>query len=186
MRQRIVNSDSCVDEYVVGMERSEGTFATIRERIMMVSSGQRIPRVASAPLLSSERSGWSRLRMERHRMERAGDGAGVIDGHQICYNLTGPVPMRWQLTGRWLNGTLNKGDLCLATHGEFRSVSWDCGYGLLLLSLSPSLLSEAHGGRETGRGTGKPSRIPGSAHREHLPDAAHRPDGGYTRRSALW
>ena len=89
----------------------------------MVSGGQRIPRVTSAPLLSSERSGWSGLRMERHRMERAGDGAGVIDGHQICYNLTGPVPMRWQLTGRWLNGTLNKGDLCF---GDARRVFGVC------------------------------------------------------------
>jgi len=52
------------------------------------------------------------------------------------------VFLEWLVDGHWVCATSNSGDLCLATHGEFRSVAWHESYDLLLLSISPLLMSE--------------------------------------------
>lgn len=66
----------------------------------------------------------------------------MIEGFQICCNLSGPVAAEWLVGGRWRGAKLNGGDLCVATHGEFRSVAWQNSYELLLLSISPLLMAE--------------------------------------------
>lgn len=112
------------------------------ERILISRGGELVPRVPQKPLLSSARNHWTGLRLERHRLPGPSESKGVIEGFQICCNLTGPVPVEWLVNGRWVQATLNNGDLCLATHGEFRSVAWHMPYDLLLLSISPDLMAE--------------------------------------------
>ena len=113
------------------------------ERILISRGGLLLPRVAQEPLISSTDNKWTGVRLERHHLHGPSESKGVIDGFQICCNLSGPVSAEWLVHGSWRGATLNKGDLCLAPHGEFRSVAWHSPYDLLLVSISPQLVAEA-------------------------------------------
>ena len=112
------------------------------ERILMSRGGHLVPRVPEEPLISSAANKWTGLRLERHHLQGPSESKGVIDGFQICCNLSGPVPAEWLIGGLWRCASLNEGDLCVATHGEFRSVVWRNSYELLLISISPTLIAE--------------------------------------------
>ncbi len=114
----------------------------IDERILISRGGGLLPRVAQQPLISSAHNQWADVRLERHHLYGPSESKGVIDGLQICCNLSGPVSAEWLVHGSWQGATLQKGDLCLAPHGEFRSVAWQSPYELLLVSISPGLLVE--------------------------------------------
>lgn len=115
------------------------------DRILIRRGGLLVPRVEQKPCISSAGSGWSGLRLESHHLIGPAESTGMIDGFQICYNLSGPVAAEWLVEGRRVSASLQKGDLCLATHGEFRSVAWRRSYDLLLLSLAPSLMADVAG-----------------------------------------
>ncbi len=101
-----------------------------------------MPRVSGEPLISSAGNRWTSVCLERHHLQGPSESKGVIDGFQICCNLSGPVSAEWLVGGMWRGACLNKGDLCLATDGEFRSVVWQDSYELLLLSISPLFMAE--------------------------------------------
>ncbi len=116
----------------------------IDERILMWRGGHLLPRVAQEPLISSAANKWGGVRLERHHLYGPSESNGVIDGFQICCTLSGPVSVEWLVHGSWQGATLNKGDLCLAAHGEFRSVAWHSTYDLLLVSILPQLVAEVN------------------------------------------
>jgi AraC family transcriptional regulator len=116
------------------------------KRILISRAGLLEPRVAQTPLVSSAGNNWQGIQLERHTLKGPAESKGVIDGFQICCNLTGPVDAEWLVNGRWEGATLNGGDLCLAPHGEFRSVAWSESYDLLLVSIAPELMSEISAG----------------------------------------
>ena len=121
----------------------------IDKRILISRGGRLVPRLAEEPLISSAGNGWAGIRLERHHLHGPSESKGVIDGFQICCNLSGSVSAEWLVDGVWRGATLYPGDLCLATHGEFRSVTWRSPYELLLVSISPLLVGEvsAHAGQ---------------------------------------
>ncbi len=112
------------------------------ERILISRGGRLVPRVPEEPLISSACNKWTGLCLERHHLQGPSESNGVIDGFQICCNLSGPVSAEWLIGGLWRDASLNEGDLCIATHGEFRSVVWRNSYELLLISISPLLMAE--------------------------------------------
>lgn len=118
-------------------------------RILISRGGRLLPRLDQEPLISSAGNKWAGVRLERHHLCGPSESKGVIDGFQICCNLSGPVAAEWLVDGVWRGATLHPGDLCLGTHGEFRSVTWRSPYELLLVSISPLLMGEvsAHAGQ---------------------------------------
>ena len=114
-----------------------------RDGRILVSRGGRLePRIADEPLISSAGNKWKGLCLEQHRLQGPSESRGVIDGFQICCNLSGPVEAEWLIGGLWRGAQLDEGDLCVATHGEFRSVAWRSTYDLLLISICPMLMAE--------------------------------------------
>ncbi len=109
-----------------------------------------VPRLPSAPLLSSAQTGWNGIQLERHRLQPVHELAGVIDGYQICLHLTDPVLMTWRIEGRDSSRIMRQRELCTATHGEFRTVSWNGSFETLLFSISPKIMHRISA--ENGRG----------------------------------
>jgi AraC family transcriptional regulator len=126
-------------------------YASSWHRITMLSKGNREARAPAEPVFSSRHSAWRSLRLEKHHLDAPNERTGVIEGYQLCFNLTGPVAMAWKSGGRQIERTLNAADICTSTHGELRSVSWRDSYDLALLSISPRLMSELSGEHGNGR-----------------------------------
>ncbi len=123
-------------------EPQSQSFEFALSRIVMLGTGQTAPRLSSAPLLSSAQAGWKGIRLEHHRMQPRQELAGTVEGYQVCLHLTGPVPMIWRIDGHASFQTLQPRELCTASHGEFRSVSWQRSFETMFVSISPKIMSE--------------------------------------------
>ena len=119
-------------------------------RIAMLQPDPPVSRLPALPLLSSAQSGWNDIQLERYRLPPVDEFTSTVDGYQICLNLSNPVTMTWKLAGRIMRRTMQPGELCTATHGEFRMVSWSSSFETLLFSISPKAMSRVS--LECGRG----------------------------------
>lgn len=111
-------------------------------RITMLQEGRPVPRFPSTPLTSSAGAQWTEIRLEHHRLRLQEEWSGVIDGYQICLNAGDPVLVNWKIDGKFCSKVVDRNELCLASNGRLRNVSWNSPLSVLLFSLSTKLLCE--------------------------------------------
>jgi AraC family transcriptional regulator len=103
------------------------------------------------PSLSSARSPWEDVLLERHI-----HGPHSADRHQhlshfICLLLSDPVPISWQSQGKQGKKTMGPGSVLLVSRGTEDSVFFPGAVRRVLLNLEPSLLKRAYPDIDTGR-----------------------------------
>jgi AraC family transcriptional regulator len=103
------------------------------------------------PSLSSARSPWEGVLLERHI-----HGPHSADRHQhlshfICLLLSGPVPISWQSQGKQGRNTIGPGSVLLVSRGTEDSIVFLSAVRRILLNLEPSLLKRAFPEIDTGR-----------------------------------
>lgn len=116
----------------------------------MLHNGRSVPCVPVDPIASSERTGWKGIQLERHRTQPVEELSGIVDGYQVCLFLSDAVPISWKSNGRCFSRVVGKRELCTATHGELRTVSWSNSFDVLVFSIAPAIMRKFSA--ECGRG----------------------------------
>lgn len=104
--------------------------------------------MASHEDTSTSSTYWRHFELRRCCLTEPGELVDLVHGYQVCLTLTGPVSTNWRVDGRNLPHRLSPDELCTATHGSTRVLSWDRPFEFLHLSVSPKFmldLSEQHG-----------------------------------------
>jgi AraC family transcriptional regulator len=120
-------------------------------RIRVRQGAQYVELAPSAPTLSSARSPWEHVLLERHS-----HGPHTADKHQhlshfICLHLSGPVPVDWQSQGKRGRKTIGPGSVLLVSRGTEDSIVFPSAVRRILLNFEPSLLKRAYPEIDTGR-----------------------------------
>jgi AraC family transcriptional regulator len=87
-------------------------------------------------------TGWKHFSLERQQMPESGEAAGLIEGYQIWLILKGSTQMTWRIGEQDQSHTIFPRDLCTATHGDFRSVSWAGAFETLWFWISPKVMAD--------------------------------------------
>jgi AraC family transcriptional regulator len=119
-------------------------------RIRVRQGNECVVLAPSPPTLSSARSPWEGVLLERHV-----HGPHTADRHQhlshfICLHLGEPAPIIWQSQGRHGKKIIASGSVILVSRGTEDSISFPHAVKRILLNLEASLLKRAFPDSDTG------------------------------------
>jgi AraC family transcriptional regulator len=123
------------------------------ERRIRVRQGQEcVPLVPVTPTLSSAKSPWEGVLLERHTHGPLDAGKHQHMSHFVCLHLSEPAPLHWRSNGNVGRQVLGPGSIVLLSRGTEDSVSFPKPVQRILLNLDPSVLRRApedDSGRDT-------------------------------------
>jgi AraC family transcriptional regulator len=120
-------------------------------RIRVRQGAECVELAPGTPTLSSARSPWTGVLLERHV-----HGPHSADRHQhlshfICLHLSEPAPIVWQSEGKQGKKVIGSGSMIFVSRGTEDSISFPRAVRRILLNLEPSLLKRASPDFDTGR-----------------------------------
>jgi AraC family transcriptional regulator len=112
-------------------------------RIRVRQGGECVELLPGAPTLSSARSPWEGVLLERHC-----HGPHTIDKHQhlshfICLHLSEPAPITWQSQGKQGKNVIDSGSAIMVSRGTEDSISFPKAVRRILVNVEPSLFRQA-------------------------------------------
>jgi AraC family transcriptional regulator len=120
-------------------------------RIRVRRGGECVELLPGPPTLSSARSPWEGVLLERHF-----HGPHTVDKHQhlshfICLHLSEPAPIAWQSQGKHGKNIISSGSVIVVSRGTEDSISFPKAMRRILLNIEPSLFKRTDSETDTGR-----------------------------------
>jgi AraC family transcriptional regulator len=120
-------------------------------RIRVRQGGEYVELAPGVPTLSSARSSWEGVLLERHA-----HGPHIADRHQhlshfVCLHLSEPAPIVWRSQGKHEKKVIESGSMLLVSRGNEDSIFYATAVRRILLNLETTLLQRAFPERDNGR-----------------------------------